>query len=233
MLILPPTLKARAHMELESKCSHDPNRSYSVGDPIAVIDSNGQLAGYLCIKMVPSNENIPYTNLEYWARMQEAPPPLNYMVGAAAILFDPVGKVLVGERVDYASNPIEALFGGKPEYYETLAEGLSREVREEVGVHVGAKRFTQIAIVEASPGRGLKCITAYYCAALDWEEVNQVQNLEPHKCFGIHWRTVDEITQRGLWQDAAQYVRRAFGSLFCMRRIEDTNGRRITDTHTK
>lgn len=194
--------------------SHDPNRFYCAGHLAVEVDEYGFSAGYACIKNIPANKNIPVTNTEYWARTDQPKPPINYMVGAAAILFNPDGKVIVGERVDYARKPIEALFGGKPECDESLAEGLAREVAEEIGLTLDPLRFVEMGIVEASPGRGFKCLTGYFAANLTWEEVAKIQNLEPHKCFGLHWRALNEIHTNPLWQNPTSYICKAYRFFF-------------------
>ena len=199
---------------------HDPNAGYDAGNMLFDFVTNHR---YIAKQDVPPNKNIQFSDTEYWAIItgESRKVEMNYMVGCGAIIFDPLGNVLVGERNDYAGNPTEALFGGKPESNETLAEGLSREIREELGIHIDPKRFTQIAIVEASPGNGIKCLTAYLTVRIEWDEVKRVQNMEPHKCFGLHWRTNEQVNARGLWQGGEHYVQRAFGCLFSMRRQTD------------
>lgn len=194
--------------------AHDVNRAYSYGDLTYGPDEYGVKVGFYCVNSISKDQNISLTDSNYWKLVNEPKPPINYMVGAAAILFDPNGKVLVGERIDYAGQPIEALFGGKPEYYETLAEGLSREVAEEVGLKIDSTRFVNEGIVEASPGRGFKCITGYFSAALTWEEVAQIQNLEPHKCFALHWRALNEIHKNPLWQNPTSHICQAYSFYF-------------------
>lgn len=194
--------------------AHDPNRFYYAGHLVVEVDEYGFRAQYLCTKTVPVNQNISVTNKEYWTHLDKPKPPINYMVGAAAILFNPEGKVIVGERVDYAGKPIEALFGGKPECDETLAEGLAREVKEEIGLDLDPSRYVEMGIVEASPGRGFKCITGYFAARLTWEEVTRIKNLEPHKCFALHWRDLREVHKNPLWQNPTSYISKAYRFFF-------------------
>lgn len=62
------------------------------------------------------------------------------IVGVAAIVFDAEGRVLLVERAKPPSVGRWTVPGGRLEGFETLAQGVAREVREETGliVEVGA-----------------------------------------------------------------------------------------------
>src|SRR5438067_8916646 len=142
------------------------------------------------------------------------PPIVNYLVGSAAIIFDEDANLIVGERVDFDGNPVQALFGGKPEYNETLAQGLSREIIEELHLAIDPSRWTQINIREASPGVGKHCITAYFAVVITKEEKARIINVEPHKCKRLIWNQVGPICTRGLWQGSEPEVYKAFSKFF-------------------
>lgn len=142
------------------------------------------------------------------------PPITNYLVGCAAIIFDEDANLVVGERVDFDGRPVRALFGGKPEYNETLAQGLSREIIEELHLAIHPSRWKSFGIREASPGKGKLCLTAFFGVVITKEERARVINVEPHKCKQLIWDRVDAIRERGLWQDSEPEVIRAFSHFF-------------------
>lgn len=142
------------------------------------------------------------------------PPILNYLVGCAGIIFDAHGNVLIGERVDFDGNPVFALFGGKPEYDEALVDGLAREIKEELNLDLPAERYKQIGIRESSPGKGKRCVTAFFAAVITDEEKSHIVNMEPHKCKQLIWDRTDVVVRKGLWQGSVAEVARAFSMLF-------------------
>ena len=67
------------------------------------------------------------------------PPEIKYRLNVAAILRNSAGKILIGERVD-RSGAWQFPQGGVDEG-ETLAQALTRELREEISLHPSAYRI--------------------------------------------------------------------------------------------
>jgi 8-oxo-dGTP pyrophosphatase MutT (NUDIX family) len=141
-------------------------------------------------------------------------PITNYLVGCAGIIFDEDGNLLVGERVDFDGRRVIAVFGGKPEYDETLAAGLSREILEELGLLIDPKRWHLIRMREASPGVGKHCVTAFFAVKINNSEKAGVRNMEPHKCKQLIWDRVDTLTRAGIWQQSEPEIIQAFSQMF-------------------
>lgn len=205
---LKAAINAAAPLIVNDLC-HDADKEYHSGHVVIVEDQHRQPITYIAIGHIPPNENIPVTNTDYWARMEPQRYITNYMVGCAAILFNEDHKVLVGLRRDLDGNLVWALFGGKPEPYETLAEGMSREVGEEVNIYLKSDRYKQLSIKEAMAGFYQRCLTTYFVAKVTREEEALVKNLEAHKCFELAWKSLEELATIPLWQNSNDEVIRA------------------------
>lgn len=183
---------------------HDPNKFYVQGYHVYVIDAEGYPVQYISIQAVPQNSYIEISDTRYWNKVVRLPPAQdknkNYLVGCAGIIINHLNEFLVGSRVDMDGEEVWALFGGKPEYYETLAEGLAREIGEEVNVNVLPERYLFIGMKEALASKTQRCITAYFATKITAEQTRMVRNLEPAKCFQIAWKSYDELCKMKLWQ---------------------------------
>lgn len=189
---------------------HDPNAAYEEGT--TAHSTGDETLSHLAIKEVPPNSNIALSDATYWVAFMGTPVFTNakkienYMVGCAGVVFNDKNEILVGERLDLDGNPVDALMGGKPESGESLAEGLARELKEEVNLDLPANRYQQLAIREAWASTTQRCLTAYFAVKLTARESALIENMEPHKCFKLKWLTAQEVRARGLWQDALNIV---------------------------
>lgn len=186
---------------------HNRDYGYMPGH-IIVVGPEGQHVLYQAKKAVPGGHNIPLADQEYWLHVQKQL-IANYMVGAAGIVLNERHEILVGERLDYDGNPVLALMGGKPEGYESIAEGVARELMEEVGLNIPASRYALLGICEAMASKTQRCLTAYLATVITPEEEATIRNMEPHKCMELKFMTLGAIKERGIWQNGIMYVQQA------------------------
>lgn len=189
---------------------HDPNAAYSKGDYLVSLHC-------IAIQAVSKNSNISWSDERYWTTTKGSNTPpegyeasnknKNYLVGCAGIIVNPDNEFLVGLRLDMNGEEVWALFGGKPEAYETLAEGLAREVVEEVNIDVLVAKYLFIAMKEALASKTQRCVTAYFATKITAEQVRRVRNLEPHKCFKLEWKTYAQLCELNLWQNSIEECR--------------------------
>ena len=93
------------------------------------------------------------------------------------------GQILLGRRQNTGfADGLYHLPAGHLETGESVVEGLVREVREELGVHLnsGSVRFAHVMHSASSTGR-----VAFFFVADDW--VGTPSNQEPVKCSEIAW----------------------------------------------
>lgn len=94
------------------------------------------------------------------------------------------GKVLIGERLDGRWG----FPGGKQQLWEPLFETARRELLEETGLQlISATPF--FVADDPEPASGQHFVTAFLLGSAEGEP----QLLEPQKCRGWHWLTIDEI----------------------------------------
>lgn len=129
----------------------------------------------------------------------------NYLVGAAAVLLnEDTGEALIGLRVD---NGLWALFGGKADTNESMAEAVAREVGEEIGLHLPAERYTHMMITEEWNAHQ-RCLTSYLYAVVNSAEIATITNREPNKCSTLEWFAPNNLPEN-VWQRGAEMIRAA------------------------
>ncbi|OGZ05074.1 MAG: hypothetical protein A2942_02410 [Candidatus Lloydbacteria bacterium RIFCSPLOWO2_01_FULL_50_20] len=110
-------------------------------------------------------------------------------VGIAVMIFRN-GKVLIGKRKGAHGEGEYAFPGGRLEHGESLIDGALREIKEECGITVGNIRFQCVLNV-------LDFFPEHYVGVgfiADWV-AGEPQVLEPDKCEGWDWYSLDTLPQ--------------------------------------
>ena len=107
------------------------------------------------------------------------------------------GSVLVGMRKGSHGAGRLALPGGHLEMGESWAWCAAREVKEETDLDLDASSLvvnhvTNDANIDGNPNKHY--ITIFMQGRVD-EDSPEEKNMEPHKCEGWYWATVEEIRE--------------------------------------
>ncbi|HEY4294696.1 MAG TPA: NUDIX domain-containing protein [Luteibacter sp.] len=98
------------------------------------------------------------------------------------------------------------LVAGHLEANETLAQGMLREAREEIGIDITP---ADLRLVHIMHHRSDSDRLAVFFKCQIWQ--GSPRNLEPHKCGGIRWVTLDTLDQVdnivGYVRSALHYIR--------------------------
>lgn len=125
---------------------------------------------------------------------------MNHFHVAAGILRDPVGRVLITERL--CDGPFDGLWefpGGKINGDETVVEALQRELAEELGIEVtGLQPFMELH--HEYPDR---IVDLEFFLVSDWR--GEPEGLEGQ---GLRWVAIDELDERELLPADAPVVER-------------------------
>lgn len=126
----------------------------------------------------------------------------NYHVGVAAVI-ECLGHAsptfLLGKRSGGRGNGEWALIGGKVEADETLAEGIAREVREEVGLNKRPEDYRLLfSREERIEGSAKRSLTFYYHIQISPTDVLSVVNCEPDTHSELKWFKADHADDREL-----------------------------------
>lgn len=100
-------------------------------------------------------------------------------------------KVLIGKRKGSHGSGEYALPGGHLEYQESFEECARREVAEETGISIREIHF--VYTVNCIFDSGAHYVTIFMRAEVD--EATEAQNLEPEKCEGWSWVSVEAIPE--------------------------------------
>lgn len=101
------------------------------------------------------------------------------------------GKILLGRRKVENGSGTWALPGGHLEFAETWTDCAKREVSEETGIKITNLRFVGVTN-DVHEGNMRHYITIFMQGDYDHGEV---ENKEPHKCFGWEWIEWEKIPQ--------------------------------------
>lgn len=114
-------------------------------------------------------------------------------VGAGALIFNEQGKLLLSKRGPLAKNERGKweIPGGAIEYGETLADGLKREVKEELGIEVEIVELLDVCDHILPEEEQHWISPTYICRVIN----GTPQVMEPGKCDEIGWFTVEEAGQ--------------------------------------
>lgn len=107
--------------------------------------------------------------VKFYLNDPNAPKPTQRAHLGANVLITWGGKLLLERRRD---SDIWGLIGGGVKKYETPAQGIVREVREELGLRIPEKRFRKLQVY-GEPGR-----IAAYCDGSIWRMVIVVYTLK-------------------------------------------------------
>ena len=106
-------------------------------------------------------------------------------------------RLLIGQRHGSHGEGLMAFPGGHLEFGEPFAECASRELEEEVGVLLPPERFRAVYTSnDVMLEDGLHYVTVLMFAEFSAEESHRVRNMEPEKCLGWIWATLDELRAR-------------------------------------
>lgn len=107
------------------------------------------------------------------------------------------GKILIGKRKD---NSLFAMPGGWLEYGETWEECGARELSEEVGLTIHPSRIKHVKTFNCfCPDINYHNLVVYLYLEITIDEVLQVYNREPEKCFYLNWIDYSFLTDN--WSD--------------------------------
>lgn len=136
---------------------------------------------------------------------QYPPVPL---VGVAAAVFNPEGKVLLVERANPPSQGLWGLPGGLLELGEKLAEGARREIREECAVEVaiGEVVATFEPIRRDEAGR----IRYHYVVIDFWADYVGGELRAADDAAAADWFDVDALDSLAMDPETRSVVRKAF-----------------------
>mmetsp|Transcript_34625 Transcript_34625/g.35971 ORF Transcript_34625/g.35971 Transcript_34625/m.35971 type:complete len:584 (+) Transcript_34625:31-1782(+) len=100
-------------------------------------------------------------------------------------------KLLLGRRID---SGLYGLPGGWIEYGEEWEETSSRELKEETGITKASSCFKHIYTLNyynhEKTFHAISCVM--YCA-IEEEELTELDNKEPNKCYGWFWISLSEL----------------------------------------
>jgi len=99
------------------------------------------------------------------------------------------GKVLLLKRTPDKGGGYN-LVGGHVEADESPADGLVREIKEEIGVNVSASEVELIRVVFRNKSHSNPKLHLVFWVSF-WE--GQPKNMEPKKCLGLEWFALDQL----------------------------------------
>ncbi|GII96692.1 NUDIX domain-containing protein [Sinosporangium siamense] len=121
-------------------------------------------------------------------------PGFDYIgVGVGAVVFDAEGRVFMARRGPTSRNEKGAwdFPGGMVEFGEPLERAITREIREEHGMHIELT-YTLGTFDHFLPHRE-HWVSVTYCAK---HVGGEPQIMEPKKCTGIGWFALGELPNR-------------------------------------
>ncbi|KAF2135148.1 uncharacterized protein K452DRAFT_293439 [Aplosporella prunicola CBS 121167] len=111
--------------------------------------------------------------------------------GVAALVYNREGKILFAQRKGILGNGKWAPAGGHLEIGETFTECAEREVMEETGLRTKNHRFVG-ATSDMMPNARKHYVSLYVACELVDPDAQPV-NMEPEKCGGFQWLSMDEV----------------------------------------
>lgn len=106
-------------------------------------------------------------------------------------------KILLGERVGGYMPGAMGLPGGRVEFGEKLTETAERELLEEVGLK--SNNFEYIGTIREDQNDYIFIHFVYKCSQF----FGEVKNMEPNKCKGWNWYSLDKLPKNILKGHAA------------------------------
>lgn len=139
---------------------------------------------------------------------------MKHEIAVAAVLFDNKGSILLQHRSKDPGSGLFVLVGGMLDESDPR-EGLSREVKEEIGLDIPAAQFTPVYSALDKRKDGAPLIMLYFACRI---ERGTERNMEPHKCQGLHWFRPHLLPTQEMWANDRGAISFA-DSLFDFRRM--------------
>ena len=141
------------------------------------------------------------------------------VVGVRICVLSNSGKILLGKRKDNSSY---ALPGGHLERFETFEECGRRELKEETDLEVEEKAFKLLVINNIySKEKGYHFLNIILVCPHPQNQ--EPKNLEPEKCEGWEWWTLDEIELRSAETfNTVQVLLKQKNELFNLNHLKET-----------
>jgi len=112
-------------------------------------------------------------------------------IGVAVAIYNSDGKVLLGKRIGKFGDGTYQFPGGHAEIYEDIYDTAIREVKEETNLSLDASTLSFICC-QYDIFNGILYKTYFMMAGLIGLE-GDVLNMEPNKCEGWDWYSIDEL----------------------------------------
>lgn len=109
-------------------------------------------------------------------------------IGIAVLIKNDQGHLLLGRRRQSHGEATWGPPGGHLEFGETPEEGAKREAREETGITLSSVRFLGITHDFFDTEQ-----KHYVSLFMEGQTSEAAQNLEPHKCEGWSWFSLDNL----------------------------------------
>jgi 8-oxo-dGTP diphosphatase len=111
-------------------------------------------------------------------------------VGAGALIFNEAGKFLMMKRGPAAKNEVGKweIPGGAIEFGETFAEGIKREIKEEIGVEVEVLELLDLCDHILPDEHQHWVSPTYICQIVK----GTPRIMEPEKCDDLGWFSIEE-----------------------------------------
>jgi 8-oxo-dGTP pyrophosphatase MutT (NUDIX family) len=139
---------------------------------------------------------------------------MKHMIGVAAVLFDDKGSILLEHRAKDPGSGLFVLAGGKLDEPDPR-DGVSREVKEELGLEIHPSRFTPVYSGFDTMGDGTPLIMLYFAARI---ERGTERNMEPNKCHGLRWFRPYLLPTEEMWTNDRSAISYA-DTIFDFRRM--------------
>ncbi len=153
--------------------------------------------------MAETKLETPPTPLAVRRRYPDAP-----LVGVAAAVFDPAGRVLLVQRGQPPRAGSWGLPGGLLELGESLVDGVQREVREECGVDIAVGEVAGVfePITRDEQGR-----IEYHYIVIDYWASWLSGKAHPHDdAAAVAWAALDALDAYDLLPDSRKVIEKAY-----------------------
>ena len=128
------------------------------------------------------------------------------IIPAAYVILKQDGKVLLQLRANTGYEDGQyGLVAGHVEPGESFTVGIIREAKEEAGIDLSPEQLKPVHFMHRGGAPDNERADMFFVAE-HWG--GEVQNMEPHKCDGLHWFALDELPE-----NVVPYVREALLSV--------------------
>ncbi len=124
---------------------------------------------------------------------------MNHVIGVAAVLYDELGNVLLQHRRKEPGYGLHVLPGGRLDE-PSPHKGIVRELKEELGIEINTSSVIPIWVADDILIDGSPMVMIYFSVWINNENKAKLQNMEPEKCYGIHWRpALEALHAKDMW----------------------------------